>query len=252
MADKAQAEAVKLSRIERRVLALLEGLPPGGRALELAPGRGALSRALSARGWNVTALDFHPENFGPRDGAHILRGDLDRPLPFREGSFDLLVCCEGIEHLEHQYAFARELARVLRPGGRLALTTPNICNAASRLRFVLTGFYSLSVRPSSEFSRNRFIEHIYCLTFWQLRHILHTTGLQIERVSTDHIRRSSLALAPLWPLSRWFTGGALRSEEEPRQREANLEILRQMHTAALFFGRTTIVLARRGESTYGA
>jgi len=252
MVEKAQAGAAGLSRIEGRVLRLLEGLTPGGRALELAPGRGALSRALSAQGWDVTSLDYYTNNFGLRDGAHLLRGDLDHPLPFRDGSFDLLVCCEAIEHLEHQYAFARELARVLRPGGWLALTTPNICNAASRLRFLLTGFYSLSIRPSSEFGRNRFIEHISCLTFWQLRHILHTAGLRVERVATDHIRRSSLALAPLWPLSRLFTGSALRSENEPLQHAANLEILRQMHSAALFFGRTTIVLARRRESTYRA
>ncbi len=253
MAVTEQDRAVKLSRIERRVLELLDdGAPSGGQAVELAPGRGALSRALAEKGWSVAALDFHPENFGPRHGVSLLRGDLDSPLPFRDSSIDLLISCEAIEHLEHQYAFARELARVLRPGGLLALTTPNICNAASRLRFLLTGFYSLSVRPSSEFIRNRFIEHIYCLTFWQLRHILHTSGLVIERSATDRIRRSSLGLAPLWPLSRWFTWSALGSEAEPRQHQANREILKQMHSPALFFGRTMIVLARRKAPDGGA
>lgn len=241
---------VPMSRLERKVFSLLGDLPPGGRVLELAPGRGALSRALAERGHRVEALDYHPENFGPRAGVNLVRGDLDSPLPFGDASCDTVVCCEGIEHLEHQYAFARELARVLRPGGRLILTTPNINNAASRLRFLLTGFYSLAVRPSSEFSRNRFIEHIYCLTYWQLRHILHTSGLTIEAVHTDHIRRSSLALAPLWPLSRRFTARTLATEQEPRQRAANREIVRQMHSAALFFGRTMIVCARRGESGY--
>jgi SAM-dependent methyltransferase len=243
----------QMSRLERRVLDLVAGLPRGGRLLELAPGHGALSAALAGLGFRVDALDFHPENFAfPASGVNLLRGNLDDPLPFADSTYDIVVCCEGIEHLEHQYGFARELARVLKPGGALVLTTPNIDNAASRVRFLLTGFYALAARPSSEFSRNRYIEHIYCLTFWQLRHILHTSGLIIERVATDHIRRSSILLAPLYPLSLLATRLALATESEPRQRAANLEIARQMHSIPLFFGRTQIILARRGASTYEA
>lgn len=241
---------VELSRLERKVLGLISGLEPC-RALELAPGQGALSAGLVRRGHRMDALDIAPENFAAdRTGVNIATGNLDEPLPYADNSYDLVVCCEGIEHLEHQYAFARELARVIAPGGTLVITTPNINNAASRLRFLLTGFYALAVRPSSEYVRNRYIEHIYPLTFWQLRHILHTSGLIIQRVVTDHIRKSSLALSPLWPLSYFFTGRALSSEPDSRQRYANRQINRQMHSAALFFGRTQIVVARRGESTY--
>ena len=239
----------QMSRLERKVLSLVLELPCG-KVLELAPGKGALSAALARAGFKVDALDIHPENFSGGPGIRLVKGNLEEPLPFADQAYDLVVCCEGIEHLEHQYRFARELARVLKPGGHLFLTTPNITNAASRLRFLLTGFYSLAVRPSSEFRRDRTIEHIYPLTFWQLRHILHTSGLIIERVTTDHIRRSSLIAAVLYPLSCLFTLVAMNTEEENRQRQANREITRQLHSPALFFGRTQIIVARKGLSTY--
>lgn len=241
---------IKLSRLERKVLDLIANLEPC-RTLELGPGRGALSAALASLGFQVDALDIAPENFAADNtGIELTRGNLDEPLPYADSSFDLVVTCEAIEHLEHQYSFARELARVLAPGGTLVITTPNIVNAASRLRFMLTGFYALAVRPSSEFTRNRYIEHIYPITFWQLRHILHTSGLLIQQVMTDHIRKSSMLLAPLWPLSYLVTGRALASEPDPRQYQANRDINRQIHSPALFFGRTQIIVARRGESTY--
>jgi SAM-dependent methyltransferase len=235
----------ELSRLERKVLELVDGIQPC-RTLELTPGRGALTEQLVRSGHQVDALDIAPENFiADRTGIRLTAGNLDDPLPYADNSFELVICCEGIEHLEKQYEFARELARVMAPGATLVITTPNINNAASRLRFLLTGFYSLAVRPSSEFERNRYIEHIYPLTFWQFRHILHSASLRIKQVGTDHIRRSGLSLAPLWPLSRLFTGRALASEPDPRQRKANREICRQMHSLSMFFGRTMIAVVRR-------
>ena len=239
----------ELTRLERKVLDIVDRMPRG-RVLELAPGSGALAAAMAGLGHRVEALDIHPELIDSSAGILCIRGNLDKPLPFKDESYDLVVCCEGIEHLEFQYGFARELARVLRPGGKLVLTTPNIVNAASRLRFLLTGFYALAIRPSSEFKRDRTIEHIYPLAFWQLRHILHTSGLLIERITTDHIRKSSIFLCWLYPFSYLFTRRAACKEKEPRQRRANLEILSQLHSGALFFGRTQIIVAHKGISTY--
>lgn len=213
------------------------------RILELCPGAGHLTRALIAEGYSsIEALDIDPDAFDvPEVTCH--KGNLSDPQPFSDGSFDLVICCEGIEHLEHQYAFVKECNRVLAPGGSLVLSTPNGTNFASRLRFLMTGFYALSTRPNNEFSKNWYVEHIYPLTFWQLRHILHTRGFLIRELFTDHFRKSALVGVPLWPLVYLLTWLALAKESDPRQLEVNRQICAQMCGPVLYLGRTMVVHA---------
>ena len=121
--------------------------------LELCAGKGNLTRALLESGFrNIEALDIYPENFQiPEVTCH--RGNLKNPLPFGEESYDLVIVEEGLEHLDYQYRFAAECNRVLKTGGSLLLSTPNIQNFASRIKFLFTGFYALAERPSSEFEK---------------------------------------------------------------------------------------------------
>ncbi len=55
--------------------------------------------------------------------AHVVMADAAR-LPFADGSFDVVICSEVLEHLPDDRAALREMARVLAPGGRLALSVP--------------------------------------------------------------------------------------------------------------------------------
>jgi 2-polyprenyl-3-methyl-5-hydroxy-6-metoxy-1,4-benzoquinol methylase len=61
---------------------------------------------------------------GAPANATFLTGDV-HALPFEDNRFDLVVCFEVIEHVEEQDAVIAELARVLAPGGILALSSPN-------------------------------------------------------------------------------------------------------------------------------
>ena len=63
----------------------------------------------------------------------------DEPLPFEDGSFDLVLCAETIEHVRDVQLLVSEVRRVLRPGGRFAVTTPAHSRAAA-LRLVLRGW----------------------------------------------------------------------------------------------------------------
>lgn len=109
----------------------------GLRVLEVACGRGGFVRQLARAGARVTGCDFSAAALriavtkvrpsSEENGALIVQGDAQR-LPFADGSFDLLVSCETIEHLPQVENAVKEFHRVVRPGGRLLLTTPNYFN----------------------------------------------------------------------------------------------------------------------------
>jgi SAM-dependent methyltransferase len=68
--------------------------------------------------------------------------DLNQSLPYIVGTFDVVLSIEGIEHLEQPAVCVQEFARVLKPGGVLVLSTPNVNNVQSRLHFFLSGHFS--------------------------------------------------------------------------------------------------------------
>jgi SAM-dependent methyltransferase len=65
----------------------------------------------------VVAIDV-----APVDGLSVL--GMAPALPFRDGSFDTVLCTSVLEHVENAEAGVSELVRVLRPGGRLLITVP--------------------------------------------------------------------------------------------------------------------------------
>ena len=73
---------------------------------------------------NVIGLDMHvtqrPENYDDFISANLNNG-----LPLRDNSFDTITAGETIEHLENPAFFLRECKRVLKPKGKLIITTPN-------------------------------------------------------------------------------------------------------------------------------
>lgn len=63
--------------------------------------------------------------FAKARGLEAVRIDDASALPFEDGSFDVVVCCEVLEHLFEPHLAAAEAFRVLRTGGRLIVTVPN-------------------------------------------------------------------------------------------------------------------------------
>jgi SAM-dependent methyltransferase len=102
----------------------------GERILDLATGTGWTSRVVARRGAVVTGADIAVDLLAAaRENARAAGlpidyqiGDAEK-LPFEDGSFDAVISTCGIMFASRPQAAARELARVCRPGGRIALTT---------------------------------------------------------------------------------------------------------------------------------
>ncbi|MBY8874546.1 methyltransferase domain-containing protein [Micromonospora sp. PLK6-60] len=106
---------------------LAEQLPLGGDVLDIGAGTGELWRRVDPvrRGLRLTLADFSPAmcaQLRTVPGARVQRCDATA-LPFRDASFDTVVANHMLYHLDDPDRGLREFARVLRPGGRLAVTT---------------------------------------------------------------------------------------------------------------------------------
>jgi len=233
-------------KTHRNVLDIFSAFPERGPLLEIPAGEGALAWQLHKLGYTVTAGDIDP-TFCKVRVIPCIYLDLNRRFPIEDGRFSYVSCVEGIEHLQDHFQFVRECHRVLRPGGCLVLSTPNILNLASRLKFLMSGFYSLVPRPINEFSLVPVFDHIHPLTYYQLRYMLHTQGFEIEQVETDLLRRSAAALIFLRPLIQLYMIRTMRKETDPLQRQANQEIRRILASRQLLLGRTLIIVARKRE-----
>ncbi|MGD0247417.1 MAG: methyltransferase domain-containing protein [Candidatus Limnocylindrales bacterium] len=111
------------------------------RVLDVGAGAGAFSRRLADSGYQVTALDVDPEEW-IADEIPFRVLDIDRGLQASVvEEYDAAVCLEVIEHLENPWQFMRETLHLVRPGGHLILSTPNITSFYSRALFLRRGLF---------------------------------------------------------------------------------------------------------------
>ena len=123
-----------------RRLAAAAAVRPGDRVLDACCGTGDLALEAARAGGRVTGLDFSPAMLerARRKSNEIewVRGDMTA-LPFADGSFDVVTVGFGIRNVPDLDAGLAELARVLRPGGRVA------CLEITRPRGALRPFFGL-------------------------------------------------------------------------------------------------------------
>lgn len=114
-------------------------LQPGDLVLDMGAGAGRHAFEVYRRGAHIVALDYSLADLKDVSGlfaamadagevdpavhAATVNGDGTR-LPFPDDTFDHVICSEVMEHIPDDAAAARELARVLKPGGTLAVTVP--------------------------------------------------------------------------------------------------------------------------------
>lgn len=119
----------------------------GQRVLEIGCGMGEFSYKLAKKDATVVACDFFETAvaaastvLSPFPNAQAMRADI-QDIPQPDGSFDLVVSLETLEHVRDPHRAIRELVRVTKPGGKLIITGPNYLSlmGLSRILFRLIG-----------------------------------------------------------------------------------------------------------------
>lgn len=205
--DSTPTEAKALKGIHRyvaRYVAELEGLE-GRSVVDIPAGDGRTSRLFQARGARVRAYDLYPEFFEVED-VRCEYADLTEPLPIESETADYVVCQEGIEHLSDQLAPLREFSRILKPGGRLVLTTPSVSNLRARFSMLLNENNNWRKPAASEIQSLWFTEdgsdrlfygHIFLIPAQRLRTLAALSGLELEEIRATKLNLPSIAIGLL-------------------------------------------------------
>jgi SAM-dependent methyltransferase len=185
--------------LERRFREAIEArFRPGDRVLDAGCGSGRLfTYDLRGQACLIVGMDIDPNVAGNPNVDTPVRGDLTA-LPFADAAFDLVVCKHVLEHLERPASAIQELARVLRPGGRLLILTPN------RYHYVplLASLLPLTVQRLVARGRGLTWQEVH-RTFYRantprrLRTLARQTGLRVETLHLFETPPVYLAFHPL-------------------------------------------------------
>ena len=154
----------------------------GGLALDVGCGTGNLRGFVEGRFDRYMGVDIVRYDEFPAD-AEFCRLDLDSGrVPLADGSADAVIAVETIEHLENPRAFARELVRLVRPGGWVVVTTPNQQSILSLLSLAVKGRYV-------SFQDVHYPAHLTALLEVDLRRIATECGLvEVDVEYSEHGR----------------------------------------------------------------
>jgi len=151
-------------------------ISPNAQILELGSGSGAFSMRLMDAGFQVTCCDISSERFEISESAPFIEANFDSLFSTQfDRTFDAVITMEVIEHLENPWQFLRQITDLVRPGGTVIVTTPNIDTPRSILSFVKSGNFKYF--KDSDYGPGG---HISPISQWQLIKILERAGLSLE------------------------------------------------------------------------
>src|SRR4051812_10442773 len=136
------------------VAAEASGCGPGDRVLDIAAGSGNAAIQAAMRGAEVVASDLTPELFEPgrvraaKHGVELEWVEADaEDLPFEDASFDAAISTFGIMFAPRHSVAAAELARVVKPGGRIALCSWRPAGFVGEMFGTIAGFLNAPPPP---------------------------------------------------------------------------------------------------------
>jgi len=155
----------------------------GPSVLDVGCATGALLASLRDRGWRVTGVEISAcSQYAQNERKLDVRNLPLEENKFPDKSFDVILASHLIEHLNDPRSFLAETFRILKDGGCLFITTPNISGFQARL---FGGRW-----------RSAIFDHLYLFSARTLKRMLKEAGFKVERVSTWG--GLAAGLAPMW------------------------------------------------------
>jgi 2-polyprenyl-3-methyl-5-hydroxy-6-metoxy-1,4-benzoquinol methylase len=192
-------------------------VPEGGRVLDIAAGAGAFSARLFDAGFEVTANDIDIDAWSAGD---MRKFSVDLNKPFDPQLFspahDLVAAMEVIEHLQNPTKLLEDCRKLVKPGGYILISTPNILDKESRLIFLRKGmFYHFS--PQSYFATG----HRTILPQWLLELLFEEVGLEVVERRLGGFHPGTLRG---WNIKSWITFVAIHALKPFMKKQSKTEL----------------------------
>jgi SAM-dependent methyltransferase len=188
--------------------------------VDIPAGNGVTSEMLKEMGANVEPLDLFPEYFMLKD-PECKRADIMDKIPLNAGYADWVICQEGIEHFSDQLKAFKEFNRILKPAGKLVITTPSYSNLAAKFSYLLFESESNKQMPPNEIddiwmsdrsiTNEIYHGHIFLIGLQKLRILARLAGFKTSEIRYLRLSKGSLLLFPFFypwillsSLSRYF------------------------------------------------
>ncbi len=107
--------------------------------LDLPSGEGWLADEVNGADVAIDGIDLYAGQ--PKGYRRFLAADLESGVPESLGRYDMIVSCEGIEHIANPGLFLKSAKQHLNAGGTLVVTTPNTWYPGARLQYFTRGFF---------------------------------------------------------------------------------------------------------------
>jgi len=222
-------------------------LIPDNKKLSIADipcGYGAFVKRLQDSGYEkILAIDI--QNILQYDFDNFYIGSMTDRLPQKKQSLDVVVNIDGIEHIDEQFKFVKDVSRVLKKGGLFLISTPNISSIRSRWRWFMSGHHNKCKAPLDEKNPNP-LHHIGMISFAEIRYLLHVNGFKIKKITTNRIKPISYLYSIFIPLIFLYTFFSYKkSGKKENTKEINSEIFKQVFSPAVLFGESLIIKAEK-------